>query len=130
MFFDAIQSEITAFVCYCEHCFHVVRSRRWSRLWSESKLHIFFHLTRAAISSPRWLFYCNHYTIKERIFQVSSRLNICTAVIKDYDAPVWPRAVPSDKQSEKMRESEFLFRHTHITANQLESDGRLKIIDK
>ena len=29
-----------------------------------------------------------------------------------------------------MRESEFLFRHSHVTANQLKSDGRLEIADK
>ena len=81
--FGAFVSEINAFVCSFKHCFHVVRNRRWSRLWSESKLHIFSHLARAVSSAPRWLFYYRHYTIKERIFQVSSRLNICTAVIKD-----------------------------------------------
>ena len=40
------------------------------------------HLNRAA-SSNRGGFYCDHYSIKERIFQVPSRVNICDAVIKD-----------------------------------------------
>ena len=83
--FGAFVSEINAFVCSFKHCFHVVRNRRWSTLWSESKLHIFTHLTRVVSSATRWLFCYCHYTIKPQTFQVPSRLNICTAVIKDYE---------------------------------------------
>ena len=32
--FGAFVSENDAFGCYCEHCFHVVLSRRWSKVWS------------------------------------------------------------------------------------------------
>ena len=32
--FGAFVSENDAFVCSCKHCFHVVRSRRWSKVWS------------------------------------------------------------------------------------------------
>ena len=32
--FGAFVSEINAFGCYCTHYFHIVRSRRWSKLWS------------------------------------------------------------------------------------------------
>ena len=34
--FGAFVSEINAFGCSCQHCFHVVRSCRWSNLWSSS----------------------------------------------------------------------------------------------
>ena len=32
--FGAFESEIDAFGCSYKHCFHVVRSCRWSKLWS------------------------------------------------------------------------------------------------
>ena len=32
--FGAFVSEIGAFGCSCQHCFHVVRICRWSKLWS------------------------------------------------------------------------------------------------
>ena len=54
--FEAFASEINAFVCSYKHCFHVVRNRRWSTLWSKSKLHIFSHLTRAICSDTEVAF--------------------------------------------------------------------------
>ena len=95
--FGAFVSEINAFGCSCQHCFHVVRSRRWSTLWSESKLHIFTHLSRAASSAPRWIFCYHHYTIKSRTFQVPSRCNICDAVIKDNAEQLYPHYTPAQK---------------------------------
>ena len=32
--FGAFKSKNDAFGCSCQHCFHVVRSRRWSKVWS------------------------------------------------------------------------------------------------
>ena len=106
--FGAFVSEINAFVCSFKHCFHVVRNRRWSTLWSESKLHIFTHLARAASSAPRWIFCYHHYTIKSRTFQVPSRCNICDAVIKDNAEQLYPHYTPSQSgiiKSRKMRNS-------------------------
>ena len=36
--FGAFESEIGAFGCSCKHCFHTVRSRRWSKVWSSTFL--------------------------------------------------------------------------------------------
>ena len=60
--FRAFSSENRAFTCYKVHNFHVVQTCKWSRLWSESKLHIFSHLARVVSSAPRWLFCYCHYT--------------------------------------------------------------------
>ena len=83
MIFDTFVSEITAFGCSYSHCFHTVRNRRWSKVWSDLKSHITIPISHEPQTRPRWLFYYCHHTIKLRIIQVPFLLKICITVIKD-----------------------------------------------
>ena len=84
--FRAFSSEICAFLYRKVHNSHVVRCCKWSRLWSDLNPILLSPPRTSRKLQPEVDFYWNHYTIKSQIFQVPSRLNICTAVIKDYDA--------------------------------------------
>ena len=83
--FRAFSSENRAFSCGNVHKFHTVRICRWSRLCSDLKSHIILPTSNEPQAPTEVDFYCHHYSIKERIFQVPSRVNICDAVIKDYE---------------------------------------------
>ena len=81
--FGAFLSEIRAFSCRKVHNSHVVQTCKWSKLWSDLQSHIILPASTEPQAPCEVDFYCHHYSIKTRIFQVPSRLKICDAVIKD-----------------------------------------------
>ena len=71
--FGAFVSETRAFSCHKVHNSHVVQTCKWSRLWSDLKSHITLPTSQEPQGPPRWIFYCNHYSIKQRNIQVLHR---------------------------------------------------------
>ena len=88
--FRAFSSETRAFTCCKVHNSHVVQTCKWSRLWSDLNPILLTPPRTSRKLQPEVDFYCNHYTIKARIFQVPSRCNICDAVIKDNQRAIPP----------------------------------------
>ncbi len=68
--FRAFSSENRAFLCCKVHNSHVVRCCKWSRLWSAPKSRISIPPHTSRKLNPRWIFCCNHYSIKQRNIQV------------------------------------------------------------
>ena len=82
--FGAFVSENDAFGCSYEHCFHVVQSRRGSKLWS-----IPFRWNMDAIGKSKIRLRINSFSVViipylERIVKsLLSILKICIAVVKE-----------------------------------------------
>ena len=72
MILGVLESENNAFGCSRSHCVHVVRSGRWSKVWSTPLNHISTAPYKSRKLLPRWTFCCHHYSIKQRIWQVPS----------------------------------------------------------
>ena len=86
--FGAFESKNDAFGCSCKHCFHVVRSCRWSKLWSSP-----FRWDEDAIRKSKIRLRINSFSaviipyISTIVKHLLSTLKICIAVIKE-NAPV------------------------------------------
>ena len=84
MIFDAFVSEITAFVCSYKHCFHIVQSCRWSKVWSSP-----FRWDMDAIRKSKIRIRINSFSaviipyIEEIVKRFSSTRKICGAVVKE-----------------------------------------------
>ena len=82
--FGAFESEIDAFGCSYKHCFHVVRSCRWSKLWSSP-----FRWDMDAIGKSRIRLRINSFSAViipylERIVKsLLSTLKNCIAAVKE-----------------------------------------------
>ena len=82
--FGAFESKNDAFGCSCKHCFHVVRSCRWSKLWSSP-----FRWDMDAIGKSRIRLRINSFSAViipylERIVKsLLSTLKNCIAVVKE-----------------------------------------------
>ena len=82
--FGAFVSEINAFGCYCTHYFHIVRSRRWSKMWSSP-----FRWDMDAIRKSRIRLRINSFSaviiayFKVIVKSLLSTLKICIAVVKE-----------------------------------------------
>ena len=83
--FCAFSSENRAFMCHKVHNSHVVQTCKWSRLWSAPQNRRSIPPRTSRKLQDEVDFYCHHYSIKQWIFQAPSRVNICNAVIKDYE---------------------------------------------
>ena len=77
-------SENDAFGCSCKHCFHVVQSRRWSKMWSSP-----FRWDMDAIRKSRIRLRINSFSaviiayFKVIVKSLLSTLKICIAVVKE-----------------------------------------------
>ena len=82
--FGAFVSENDAFGCSCQHCFHIVRSRRWSKMWSSS-----FRWDMDAIRKSRIRLRINSFSaviipyISAIVKRLLSTLKNCIAVAKE-----------------------------------------------
>ena len=82
--FGAFESEIGAFGCSCKHCFHIVRSRRWSKVWSSS-----FRWDQNAVRKSRIRLRINSFSaviipyIIAIVKNLLSTRKICIAVVKE-----------------------------------------------
>ena len=82
--FGAFESENGAFGCSCKHCFHVVRSRRWSKVWSSS-----FRREIVAIEKSKIRLRKNSFSaviipyIRAIVKNLLSTRKICGAVVKE-----------------------------------------------
>ena len=82
--FVAFVSGNDAFGCSCQHCFHVVRSRRWSKMWSCS-----FRWDMDAIRKSKIRLRKNSFSaviipyISTIVKRLLSKLKICIAVVKE-----------------------------------------------
>ena len=91
--FGAFVSEIGAFGCSYSHCFHVVRSRRWSKLWSS-------------------LFWGDQNAVRKS--KIRLRKNSFSAVIIPYISAIVKRLFSTRKiciaeVKEKLREKSWIF---------------------
>ena len=82
--FGAFVSEIDAFGCSPSHCFHVVRIRRWSKVWSSP-----FLWDMDAIRKSKIRLHINSFSaviiayFKVIVKRLLSTLKICIAVVKE-----------------------------------------------
>ena len=82
--FGAFVSENDAFGCSCKHCFHVVRSRRWSKVWSRP-----FRWDQNAVRKSKIRLRINSFSaviipyISAIVKRLLSTLKNCIAVVKE-----------------------------------------------
>ena len=82
--FGAFVSENDAFGCSPSHCFHVVQSRRWSKVWSSP-----FLWDMDAIRKSKIRLHINSFSaviiayFKVIVKSLLSTLKICIAVVKE-----------------------------------------------
>ena len=82
--FGAFVSENNAFECSYKHCFHVVRSRRWSKMWSSP-----FRWDMDTIRKSKIRLHINSFSaviiayFKVIVKSLLSTLKICIAEVKE-----------------------------------------------
>ena len=82
--FGAFVSENDAFGCSCQHCFHVVQLRRWSKMWSSP-----FLWDMDAIRKSKIRLHINSFSaviiayFKVIVKSLLSTLKICIAEVKE-----------------------------------------------